>query len=173
MTTLLLLLLPLQAANPDALLEQAAKAPDARKVIDSVVRLKVIKDPLSAAKWLEELSRRRKGDAYAMRSAGYLYLVANKPADAVRALKAAIKISPTGLAWSYLADAYRRLGKETEGAHAVVEALRHPGTPRASTSRTSPSRWPSACARRNERAYLTLLMAVGLHLRAATWGSED
>lgn len=171
----LVILLMLQGSgqDPAALLDRASKAKNAGKIIDDVMRLKLHpKKPLVAAAWLLELSKRRGGDAHALRGAGYLYLIGKKPKDAIVPLKGAIKLRPTGLSWAYLAGAQRGAGLTADAIRSVREALAHTDAPKKYVEDTGVS-LAIALRSTGDMGYAKLLTDLGLSMRAALWSAED
>ncbi len=165
-----------QAQSPAALrkaLLDSKNPAQARGVIQEVVHLRgVLRDPAKAAEWLARLGDYRPVRAEALTSAGYLYLRARLTDAAIAVLEDALAIKKTGLALTYLGDAYRRSGDTAKALTTLMKAAGH---------RDAPERYLqdaalSVAARlrgKGDQRYAQLLEAVGLQLKGAIWLKED
>jgi tetratricopeptide (TPR) repeat protein len=195
MTTALLMILLAQAGDLETLLKQeryqeaVARARDpeallkatiavkqrahASGVVDEVVLLRgVLKDAGRAADWLVRLARHRAVRDKALTGAGYLYLRASRPDQAVKVLEEAVRAKKTGLGLTYLGDAYRRTGALDKALTTLTKAAATKDAPQRYLQDTALSLGTRLRADRDDR-YAGLLEAVGLRLKAAVWLKED
>lgn len=165
-----------QARSPEALLKATVavkKRAYANGVVEEVVRLRgVLTDAGRAADWLVRLARHGPIRDVALTSAGYLYLRANRPKEAVKVLEQGVRAKRTGLGLTYLGDAYRRTGAHDKALDALVKAAARKDAPQRYLEDTALSLGTRLRAARDDR-YAGLLEAVGLRLKAAVWLKED
>ena len=193
MTRVLVLLLLAQTADFEAALKKGnyqvavANAPSAEALMKATIALKdrayasgvvqevvhlrgVLRNPEQAAAWMERLASRHppiRDDALA--SAGYLYLRAQDPPKAIAVL---LKAKKTGLALTYLGDAYRRNGDNKSAHKTLMLAAKKKDAPQRYLQDAALSVAARLRTAKDDR-YPDLLAAVGLSMKAGVWLKED
>ena len=163
-----------RASNGRALMRStvAAGSTHVAGVVHEVVQLRgVFKTPAAAADWIMSLPDRIR-TRESLESAGYLYLRARSPRRAIGVLVQAIAKKETGIALTYLGDAYCRTGATRKSLQALTGAAKR---------RDAPREYLERCARTlaarlrfvRDLKYVGLLATVGLELAAASWLRED
>lgn len=166
------------AAAPSgaALMKAVLKRPSdpvVKGVVSRVVRLEgPLRDRDAAIRWLLDLAKRRKGDPEALTGAGYLLLVADDAKRALEILEPVAKKHPTGLRLCYLADAYRRAGRDDDARKTLVKAIDLPGADRKFVQDNALV-LAARLRAKGDHGYAALLDSLGLGLRAAMWLAED
>ncbi len=141
-------------------------------VVREVVRMRgVLKTPAAAADWIMDLPGRTRTHE-SLESAGYLYLRARNSTRAIEVLVEAIAKKETGIALTYLGDAYSRTGETRKSLKALSGAAKRRDAPREYLLRCARRLAGRLRGDRNLR-YITLLATVGLELTAASWLRED
>lgn len=164
-----------EAPDADALLAATLALPDetARAVAHEVVQLRgVLAEAGPAAAWLLLLSERKGGCAPALEGAGYLLLSAGRPKEAAEALVQATALEETGFALAYLAEAWRRDGELGKAGQILRRAAARADAPRLFVEDSALALAQRLRAGR-DRAYVDLLVAMRLPLRAALWLADD
>jgi len=140
-------------------------------VVQEVVQLRgIFKEPALAADWLVKLAARfAPSRNEALTSAGYLYL---RNQSYRRAIVVLGRVKKSGLALTYLGDAYRRSGDYDKARTTLIDAARHKDAPQRYLQ--DAALFVAARLRSSRDArYPELLDAVGLALKAAVWLKED